>query len=451
MISQEMSNRLWKEDELLEAMNLGAGTCFLEGVVVGDEENDEDGGDGRWWGSGEDEGDGIEHAGPTQTVDGIHAIVHLATDGGDCAVVDGPASCAVGEDGDEDEGGPEGEYEEDDDREDMEDGHDIQWINNLNGGDGDGEDGGDGECAGEGDDDREEEDMGDAHDNQMIHKSNDWEHAAPTQHVDVLPTMFLLAMGVGGSVAINGTASDPVVQDGAEDEGDDEGENAWDDDRDVEDEVEAANIIKTFIDNVDGGERDAPRKILEDIPSIVPVAADVDDIVVVDGPAFGLVGEDGDDDEGDDEGEYEGDDDRENEDDAEDANENQVIYIESDGKRAEPRNTLEGIPGIVPLVAEVGDSVVVDGTASGPFGKDDAEDEEDEGYVDPSVNEEHDEDEGNPVTWHVSRGKQMPAILPFNPNSDMVARYGPYVRCDEVPCKALFLGNECKAGKMIPT
>jgi hypothetical protein len=55
----------------------------------------------------------------------------------------------------------------------MEDGHDIQWINNLNGGDGDGEDGGDGECAGEGDDDREEEDMGDAHDNQMIHKSND--------------------------------------------------------------------------------------------------------------------------------------------------------------------------------------------------------------------------------------------------------------------------------------
>jgi hypothetical protein len=38
--------------------------------------------------------------------------------------------------------------------------------------------------------------------------------------------MFLLAMGVGGSVAINGTASDPVVQDGAEDEGDDEGENA---------------------------------------------------------------------------------------------------------------------------------------------------------------------------------------------------------------------------------
>jgi hypothetical protein len=48
MISQEMSNRLWKEDELLEAMNLGAGTCFLEGVVVGDEENDEDGGDGRW-------------------------------------------------------------------------------------------------------------------------------------------------------------------------------------------------------------------------------------------------------------------------------------------------------------------------------------------------------------------------------------------------------------------
>jgi hypothetical protein len=191
------------------------------------------------------------------------------------------------------------------------------------------------------------------------------------------------------------------------------------------------------------------EKTLEDIPIIVPLAADVGDSVVVDGPASGPVGEDGDEDAGDDEAQYEGDDDREDKDDVEDGNENRVIDIESGGARAEPINTLDGIPGIVPLVAEVGDSIVVDGTGSGHAGEDDDEDEGDECVVDPSVDD--DEDEGNPGTWHVSRGERMTAILPFSANSDMVARYGPYVRCNEVPCKALFLGNECKVGKMIPT
>ena len=165
--------------------------------------------------------------------------------------------------------------------------------------------------------------------------------------------------------------------------------------------------------------------MFETISFDIFVAADAGDSVVVDGPAFVPVGEDGDEDE----------------DDVEDANENRVIHIESGGKRAKPKNTLDCIPGIVPLVPEVDYSVGVDGTASGLVGEDN---EEDEGDGD-------DEDDGNRGTWQISRCQQMTTILPFSPNPDMVDRYGPYVRCKEVPCKALFLGNDCKKGKMIPT
>jgi len=39
----------------------------------------------------------------------------------------------------------------------------------------------------------------------------------------------------------------------------------------------------------------------------------------------------------------------------------------------------------------------------------------------------------------------------FTPCANMVALYGPYVRCREVPCKATFRGKRCLTTMLVPT
>ncbi len=42
-------------------------------------------------------------------------------------------------------------------------------------------------------------------------------------------------------------------------------------------------------------------------------------------------------------------------------------------------------------------------------------------------------------------------LKPFTPDDSMVARLGPYIPCQEVPCKAIYQGKLCKVGMLLPS
>ena len=74
----------------------------------------------------------------------------------------------------------------------------------------------------------------------------------------------------------------------------------------------------------------------------------------------------------------------------------------------------------------------------------DEEDEDGDGDVGHHQGDAFGHDEG-------VRDEVPESLKKFTPDDSMVVRHGPYVRCKEVPCKTVYMGEKCIVRKLVPT